>query len=110
MTIIALIHYLQFVCVNCDVHVYKTGIRSAMKKKFIKHTWRTIYTCICIGQCNLISKCNNWKQTSSSSGHDHFFLGSKNLPLQLKLCTLSNGQKLTRCLHGYKKEPFISCF
>lgn len=74
---IALIHYLQFVCVNCDVHVYKTGIRRAMKKKIIKHTWRTIYTCICIGQCNLISKCNNWKQTSSSSGHDHFFFRFK---------------------------------
>lgn len=29
---IALIHYLQFVCVNCDVHLYKTGIRRAMKK------------------------------------------------------------------------------
>lgn len=106
---IALIHYLQFVCVNCDVHVYKTGIRRAMKKKIIKHTWRTIYTCICFGQCNLISKCK-----TGSKPHPPavmiIFLGSKNLPLQLKLCTLSNGQKLTRCLHGYKKEPFISCF
>lgn len=40
---IALIHYLQFVCVNCDVHVYKTGIRRAMKKNHKTHMENHLY-------------------------------------------------------------------
>lgn len=108
---IALIHYLQFVCVNCDVHVYKTGIRRAMKKNHKTHMENHLYNHVFVS-VNVIKYQN---VIIGSKPHPPavmiiFFSGSKNLPLQLKLCTLSSGQKLTRCRHGYKKEPFISCF